>query len=288
MTFRRQGTGWIPDPADPRDLTTDSRKVEAFVGPALKAAVAEPARIDLRDAFPPVGRQDTINSCTAFTAAALLSYYERKTFDRVFQPSPLFLYKIERNLLHQTGDRGAFLRIAMKALRAFGAPPESEWPYDIRYYELEPPAFVYAYAANYKSTAYYRLDPAGISREQLLEAIHTTLARELPVMFGFVLFPSSEQSYTGKGEIPMPESSERPVGLHALVACGYDDEKTIVNRFGGTTTTGAFLVRNSWGPEWGDGGYGWLPYEYVLQNLATDWWSLIRADFLDPSQFETT
>ena len=80
----------------------------------------------------------------------------------------------------------------------------------------------------------------------------------------------------------------RSVALKKLVACGYDDEKTIVNRFGGTTTTGAFLVRNSWGPEWGDGGYGWLPYEYVLQNLATDWWSLIRADFLDPSQFETT
>lgn len=252
------------------------------------AAVEEPPRIDLREHFPPVGRQDAINSCTAFTAAALLSYYERKTFNRVFQPSPLFLYKVERNLLHQTGDRGAYLRIAMKALRAFGAPPESEWPYDIRYYELEPPAFVYAYAANYKSTTYYRLDPQGISREQLLEAIHTNLARALPVMFGFVLFPSSEQSYTGGGEIPMPEAGERPVGLHALVACGYDDEKTIVNRFGRTTTTGAFLVRNSWGEEWGDGGYGWLPYDYVLQNYATDWWSLIRADFLDSTQFDNT
>ena len=284
-----QSTGWIPDPADARDFTAETRKVERLT-PALQAPVVEPPLVDLREFFPAVGRQDTINSCTAFTAAALLGYFERRAFQRVFEPSPLFLYKVERNLLHQRGDRGAFLRIAMKALRAFGAPPESEWPYDIRAYDVEPPAYVYAYAANYKTTAYYRLDPPGISREALLASIHTSLAREIPVMFGFVLFPSSAQSYnsgSGRGEIPFPESGERPVGLHALVAAGYDDEKIIVNLSGGTVTTGALRVRNSWGAEWGDGGYGWLPYDYILQNYASDWWSLIRAEFLDPTQFET-
>lgn len=284
--FAPQATGWIPDPADARDLTTDSSRIERLA-PSLKAEAVEPPRIDLREYFPPVGRQGTINSCTAFTAAALLGYVQRRTFDRLYQPSPLFLYKVERNLLHQTGDRGAFLRIAMKALRAFGAPPESEWPYDVRYYESEPPAFVYALAANYKTTAYYRLDPAGTTREALLAAVRSSLAREVPVMFGFVLYPSSDQSYTNGGALPFPEPGERPVGLHALVAAGYDDGKVIVNRAGGTTTTGALRVRNSWGPEWGDGGYGWLPYDYVLQNYASDWWSLIRADFLDPAQFET-
>jgi C1A family cysteine protease len=284
--FLRQATGWIPDPADARDLTTDSRKIERLA-PALKAEAIEPPRVDLREYFPPVGRQGAINSCTAFTAAALLSYFERRTFDRVYQPSPLFLYKVERMLLHQTGDGGAYLRIAMKALRAFGAPPESEWPYDVRYYDYEPPAFVYALAANYKTTAYYRLDPAGTGRDALLAAIHASLAREIPVMFGFVLYPSSDQSYGNGGEIPFPGPGERSVGLHALVAAGYDDGKVVVNRASGTTTTGAYRVRNSWGPEWGDAGYGWLPYEYVSRNLATDWWSLIRADFLDPTHFET-
>ncbi len=293
--FLPQATGWLPDPADARDLTPDSPKVarlapKAAAAPLEAAAAPEPPVIDLREYFPAVGRQDTINSCTAFTAAALLGYFERRAFNRLFQPSPLFLYKVERNLLHQTGDRGAFLRIAMKALRAFGAPPESEWPYDIRYYDVEPPAYVYAYAANYKTTAYYRLDPPNTPREALLAAIHSSLAREIPVMFGFVLYPSSAQSYnsgSGRGEIPFPEAGERPVGLHALVACGYDDEKIVVNLSGGSVTTGALRVRNSWGPEWGDGGYGWLPYDYVLQNYANDWWSLIRADFLDPTQFET-
>src|ERR1044071_1809789 len=287
-----QATGWIPDPADARDLPTDSRKVEPLV-PALQAPILEPPRIDLREFFPPPGRQDTINSCTAFTAAALLSYFERRTFNRVFEPSPLFIYKISRNLLHQTGDRGAFLRIAMKALRAFGAPPETEWPYVIQYYDVDPPPFVYAYASNYKTTAYYRLDPAGTTREQLLAAIHSSLAREIPVMFGFVLFPSVQQSYSpgeGRGEIPFPEPGEQPGGLHALGGVGHRDAKDVSNlRSGGSSPTiGALRVRNSWGTDWGDGGYGWLPYEYVLQNYATDWWALIRADFLDPTQFDAS
>jgi C1A family cysteine protease len=32
-------------------------------------------------------------------------------------------------------------------------------------------------------------------------------------------------------------------------------------------------------------GYGWLPYEYVLRNLATDWWSLISATWVATKQF---
>ncbi len=40
---------------------------------------------------------------------------------------------------------------------------------------------------------------------------------------------------------------------------------------------GAILIRNSWGPGWGQEAYGWLPYDYVLTGLARDWWSLLKA-----------
>jgi C1A family cysteine protease len=45
-------------------------------------------------------------------------------------------------------------------------------------------------------------------------------------------------------------------------------------------------MRNSWGAGWGSGGYGWLPYEYVLQGLAVDWWSLLKTEWIDTGAFK--
>ena len=37
---------------------------------------------------------------------------------------------------------------------------------------------------------------------------------------------------------------------------------------------------------WGDEGYGWLPYDYVLQGLAVDWWSLLKNGWIDTGNFK--
>jgi C1A family cysteine protease len=218
----------------------------------------------------------------------MMEYFERRAFGKHIDASRLFLYKVTRNLLHWTGDTGAFLRSTMGALVLFGVPPEEYWPYKIADFDKEPSAFCYAFGQAYQAISYYRLDPPGTSAAQLLNTIKTNLSGGLPSMFGFTVYSSYSQA-SATGKLPYPTPKEKIVGGHAIVAVGYDDKMKIKNTNpGAVETVGAFLIRNSWGTGWGAAGYGWLPYQYVLSGLAEDWWSLIKADWVNTGEFGLT
>lgn len=70
------------------------------------------------------------------------------------------------------------------------------------------------------------------------------------------------------------------------MAVGYDDKIETKNTTCEVQTTGALLIRNSWDTGWGNKGYGWLPYEYVLRGLAIDWWTLLKNEWVDTGQFK--
>ncbi|MBC8066965.1 MAG: hypothetical protein IAG13_01415, partial [Deltaproteobacteria bacterium] len=48
-------------------------------------------------------------------------------------------------------------------------------------------------------------------------------------------------------------------GAHMIVLVGWDDDK------------GAWLMRNSWGTSWGDGGYGWIKYGSNNIGMGAVW-----------------
>jgi C1A family cysteine protease len=301
-----KGKGWLHDLPDYRDftpntdeLTPKQEKVGAGQtvneilsrvneGPAKKSVKAKEAaketKIDLREWCSPIEDQGTIGSCTAHAGVGLYEYFERRAFGRYIDASRLFLYKATRNLLGWTGDDGAYLRTTMAAMALFGVPPEKYWPYHENDFNEEPSAFLYSYAQNYQALLYYRLDGIGTTKPNLLEKIKDHLRNGLPLIFGFTCYSSLDLADDGK--IPFPDKNENVIGGHAVMAVGFDDDKKIVNPGNKKISyQGAFLIRNSWGVEWGEKGYGWLPYEYVLRGIASDWWSMTKAEWVDSKQF---
>ncbi len=284
----RKGTGWLRDHPSLRDSTVEHETGAPLLAQtsAPEAAAKAPTKVDLRQWCSGVEDQGEIGSCTAHAGVGMIEYYQRKAYGKHINASRSFLYKTTRKLGGFTGDSGAFLRTTIGAMAVFGVVPEQYWPYKIADFDKEPSAFCYAFAQSFQSLVYYRLDPPSASPAEVLKSIKSHLASQMPAMFGFSVFESIYDDNSGK--IPLPTNKEELVGGHAVMAVGYDDSLKIKNtRAGAKETKGAFLIRNSWGKSWGQDGYGWIPYAYVTEYLADDWWVLQQQEWVDTGQFKT-
>lgn len=231
------------------------------VCPRLRANL--PAFVDLHAKFPAVFDQGELGSCTANMSAGMIVYDQAIQGLPIVTPSRLFDYYNSRALEGTTSeDSGASITDAVKAIAQYGQCPESEWPYDISKFANKPSAQCYSDALPNKVSDYFNVN-------QSAGDIKSALATGEPVGFGFVVYPSFESDAVAKSGIcPMPSMQDKiqgSVGGHAVLLVGYDDKSQ------------CFMVRNSWGASWGQHGYFWMPYQYVLDSsLASDFW-IIRT-----------
>jgi C1A family cysteine protease len=270
--------GWLRDLPDHRDFLPDHQEVRALLAPLAAAGDRSggPEQVDWREFCPPVKDQRPLQSCSAHACIGLVEYFERRATGNVTSYSRLFLYKTTRRLLRLAGDTGAGLRTTLKAIALFGLPPEDYLPYDPAHYDDEPDPFLYSSATRLRALHYVRLDPPGVGEAGALQTVKTFLAAGFPSAFGF----PATGLLGDNGDVLFPRAVDTFRGGQSVVAVGYDDQRRV-----GGVPKGALLIRNSWGSDWGEDGYGWLPYEYVLRGLAVDFWTLLAPDWLASGEF---
>lgn len=156
-------------------------------------------------------------------------------------------------------DAGAEIRDGIKTIATYGACDEGLWPYLVDMFRHKPTQLAYDNGLLHKAIEYQRV---GQSEVELINC----LAVGHPIVFGINIYDSFESDEVAKtGIVPLPTLNEQCLGGHAVLIVGYDKEKR------------RFKVRNSWGPDWGDQGHFWLPFDYVLNSdLAEDFWTVSK------------
>lgn len=223
-----------------------------------------PSNVDLTSDFPPIGDQGKYGTCVSWaTGYYLKSYLEAK--DQKWNPdssdkqfSPKFLYWMVDDD-KKNGCRGSSFEANLDVLRNVGITTLSKVPYD----ELGQnctvdrnslPGDWFEQADDYLIENYRKIN----HKDKIL--IKDYLADKRSVVFGATLGQNFMQWQSG--DDVLMKGSDAVEGMHnrhAMIIAGYDDSKG---------PSGAFLVVNSWGENFGDNGKIWIDYDYFTNEFC--------------------
>ncbi|CAF1492949.1 unnamed protein product [Adineta steineri] len=237
-----------------------------------------PPKVDLRPWMTKVEDQSDANSCTANALAGIYEYLNNRDTGSQIDVSRLFIYYNSRvkglDADETISDDGAALCDAIESMEELGVCPESQWPYDLKNVNAKPSQQCYIVAANYTISQALKLNID-------INEIKICIAQGFPVIISLNLYTSFDKA-SDSGIVPMPktnETSRSGHGRHALLIAGYSDASE------------AFIVRNSWGEDWGDKGYCYIPYDYIgSDKLCNSAWTVKRlgVDYMGKEAWHVT
>ena len=243
--------GWKKDPHNPKDFKFEQLK------PRLTVVSTSDEHIINERA--PIFDQGRLSSCVANATCGALEILLGLS-DSAEPPrlSRLFIYWNARVYTKETNlDEGTYIRDAFDSLRTLGVCLESTWKYNSGMVFAQPNLNSYREGDDNTITAFYRI---GSSGSQRVDDIESAIRSDHPVVFGTNV--SKEfQGYSGGNKVWDPPSSS--IGGHAMVITGVR-----INSSGERE----FLVRNSWGTNWGDNGRCWFSEKYIKWDETNDIW----------------
>ena len=265
---------------------------------------------DISSDFLDIRDQDRIKSCTAHAATSVIEYFINKCMKNEFKTSVNFTYKTTRNYMKEEGDNGATLGATIAALRLCGCVEYTHWSDEEHSIYEEPTPFVYSLAQNFKAIRFMKLDSPTTPRHLVINRIKRFIDAGVPVIFTFTAYDHVQQNPTWTSGIIQPYNIQTCTGadFHAVVAVGYKDmkykdaRKNMLDYWNNTSDPegpsnklkivepdgqecdfhieGYIKIRNSWGTIFGDEGYGYLPYNYVMEYLANNFWVILQTNWI--------
>jgi C1A family cysteine protease len=219
--------------------------------------------------MPEVWQQGDLGSCTAFSTCAAFQYEVARQGKQAYYPSFLAQYWWARYLDgpdNTRADVGATLRSAVKASARWGVAHDSTWPYLPAKFARQPTKRATQDAERHQVLRY-------VAVPQDVTQMRACLAGGWPIIVGISVYESFEGGdVAASGRVPMPRPGERVLGGHAVLVVGYDWSTAGYDPSGYDPR---FVCRNSWGKDWGDGGYFTIPAQYLNDpGLSGDFWSL--------------